>query len=303
MYGELFNQMRADGYDHPPEHAKAGEITRFSNGKACYLILFSDGNGAVYGNWRTGDQNFWFVNSQQTVTKSQRLEFERKIEVAKAEREKERVRLYEQKSELAQLIYKQAISAQFDHPYLIAKQVRPHCAKSHKAAYLVNKVAGLDAVGMLVVPLVDFSDQIMSLQFLSKQGKRFLPGGKKKGCYIPVQRGDNRYVIIAEGFATAATIAESNCEATVLAACDAGNLLSVATEARKKWPDSEIIIAGDDDRLTSGNPGKTKAREAAIACGGMLAMPKWPDDAPDHFTDFNDLACWINKEGKSCQMQ
>jgi len=40
------------------------------------------------------------------------------------------------------------------------------------------------------------------------------------------------------------------------------------------------VIAGDDDRLTAGNPGGTKAKAAAIASGALLALPQWPGMCP-----------------------
>lgn len=87
-------------------------------------------------------------------------------------------------------------------------------------------------------------------------------------------------------------MAEHEPAALVLAAIDAGNLESVAVSARCHWPSAEIIIAGDDDRLTPGNPGATKAKAAAIAADALLALPQWPENAPAELTDFNDLALW-----------
>jgi phage/plasmid primase-like uncharacterized protein len=43
-------------------------------------------------------------------------------------------------------------------------------------------------------------------------------------------------VVIAEGYATAATLAEHG-KVPTLAAYDSGNLLSVATSIRERWPD------------------------------------------------------------------
>jgi putative DNA primase/helicase len=45
------------------------------------------------------------------------------------------------------------------------------------------------------------------------------------------------------------------------------------------------------------NPGATKAKAAAIASGALLALPQWPEDAPEHLTDFNDLAVWLARGG------
>ena len=73
---------------------------------------------------------------------------------------------------------------------------------------------------------------------------------------------------------------------------NAGNLKPVALALRGDYPDTEIIIAGDDDRLTVGNPGRTSANAAAAACGGLVTFPEWPAEAPQALSDFNDLAAW-----------
>jgi len=31
----------------------------------------------------------------------------------------------------------------------------------------------------------------------------------------------------------------------------------------------------------------------AIVSGALLALPQWPENAPKHLTDFNDLAVWL----------
>jgi putative DNA primase/helicase len=55
---------------------------------------------------------------------------------------------------------------------------------------------------------------------------------------------------------------------------DSGNLLSVAKALDEKYPEKQIIIAGDHDRhleLTHGIiPGRSKAEEAAKAVGGKV---------------------------------
>ena len=62
-----------------------------------------------------------------------------------------------------------------------------------------------------------------------------------------------------------------------VAAFDSGNLVSVAKALHEKYPEKQIIIAGDDDRhleLTHGiNTGRCKAEEAARAVGGKVLLP------------------------------
>ncbi|MNT78696.1 DNA primase TraC [compost metagenome] len=73
---------------------------------------------------------------------------------------------------------------------------------------------------------------------------------------------------------------------------NSGNLKPVALALRTRYPEQPILIAGDDDRETDGNPGRAAANAAAALVGGQVAFPEWPEDAPADLTDFNDLANW-----------
>jgi len=125
---------------------------------------------------------------------------------------------------------------------------------------------------------MDLTGRLTNLQFIVTDGrKRLLSGGRKRGCFIPVA-GDMENparVIICEGWATGCTLTEDEPAVLVLAAIDAGNLGPVALAVCRHWPSAGLVIAGDDDRLTAGNPGATKAKAAAIASGALLALPQW----------------------------
>ncbi|MNP71375.1 DNA primase TraC [compost metagenome] len=72
----------------------------------------------------------------------------------------------------------------------------------------------------------------------------------------------------------------------------AGNLLPVGRHLQRRYPDAVLIVAGDDDRQTDGNPGKTSAIAAAAALGCGLILPPWTGAEPIELSDFNDLANW-----------
>jgi putative DNA primase/helicase len=152
----------------------------------------------------------------------------------------------------------------------------------------------VDQRNNLLIPLTDGKD-LHSLQFIRPDGtKRCLKGGKTKSMYYPIRLLEQpEKVLICEGFATAVT-SYMESRTPVIAAFYANNLMPVAMAIRERWPQVELIIAGDDDRQTRGNPGASKARDAAHASGAALALPQWPKDAPEHLTDFNDLARWLN---------
>jgi putative DNA primase/helicase len=56
-------------------------------------------------------------------------------------------------------------------------------------------------------------------------------------------------------------------------AFDSGNLKPVAVALTNKYPHYDLIICGDDDPKTPGNPGRTKATEAAKLVGARVCFP------------------------------
>ena len=115
-----------------------------------------------------------------------------------------------------------------------------------------------------------------------------LPICRVKACYFGIGK-PNGTLCIAEGYATGASIHEATGFAVAIA-FNAGNLLPVAKAIRAKFPDMRLIVCRDDDHLTNGNPGLTKATEAARSVGGILAVPEFGDDRRVSATDFNDMA-------------
>ncbi len=283
---EFMQAIRAHGLEPPPQIIP-GKLHRFPGyGKrpgnsAGWCRLFPDQLGGCFGDWSTGLSEVWQGKQPKIFSRSEREAFWKQVKTAQQAVKEERKQQQARAAQNAVRIWEHAIPAPSDYPYLLKKMIQPHGARLYK--------------GVLVVPVVDFGGILHSLQFIHSDGtKLFLFGGRKKGCFIVIneQLEQAQRVVICEGWATACTLAEEEPESTVLAALDAGNLKPVATAARNHWPDTEIIIAGDDDRQTKGNPGRTKAREAAQATGALVAFPQWPDDAPQHLTDFNDLKCW-----------
>jgi putative DNA primase/helicase len=108
---------------------------------------------------------------------------------------------------------------------------------------------------------------------------------------------DELYIV--EGVATAATL-HSQIGKPVAAAMSAHNLLPVGLELKRRYPDAVLVIGGDDDRAQQAdgkpNVGKQAAIHAAAALGCSYVLPAWPQDAPLHLSDFNDLYLW--QEGR-----
>ena len=142
-----------------------------------------------------------------------------------------------------------------------------------------------------MIPLRDTKGKLWSYQKIYPdnrvQDKIFLKNGRVTGLFHTIGEPTPTR-IIAEGYATAASLHEST-GYCVHIAFNCHNLKSVTEAIRKKYPDANLIIAADDDHMTNGNPGLSKAKEAAIEFGGALAVPDFGESRGSNDTDFNDL--------------
>jgi putative DNA primase/helicase len=246
----------------PPDAIEAdGELYRFSsNGKkgddAGWYVLHGDGIPAgTFGNWRTSFAQTWRADIGRTLTPAEESEHRAKVAAAQAKREAEEIKSKADAKAKAISIWQKAETAPGDHPYLTRKGIKANGAKIYK--------------GALLIPLCADSE-IQSLQFIGGEGKKtFLTDGRVKGCYFSMGNPKGATALcIAEGFATGATIHQIT-GFPVAIAFNAGNLGLVSKAMRDKFPDLPLILCADDDIKTDGNPGLTKATEAARSVGGL----------------------------------
>ena len=277
---EFSAAIRAAGLEPPADIEADGLLHRFAaNGKrgddAGWYILHCDGIPAgAFGDWRTDVRQDWRADLGRQLTPQEEAAHRDRVERRREQVEAERRRLQAEAAGRASAIWKCADPAPDDHPYLARKGVKAHGLRVHD--------------GGLLVPLRE-GVKLRSLQFIDLAGeKRFLAGGRVRGCYYPIGK-PSAVLCIAEGFATGASIYEATGHA-VAVAFNAGNLLPVARAMRAKFPAATIVVCADDDAATSGNPGLTKAREAAQAVGGVVAVPDFGEGRPAGASDFNDLA-------------
>lgn len=152
------------------------------------------------------------------------------------------------------------------------------------------------------IPATDADGKQWSMQYIGEDGsKRFARDSRKTGCFHAVGGLESLArapaLVIAEGYATAASLSKSLGFATV-AAFDSGNLPLVAKALHGRFPAKPVVIAGDNDQHLEAeqgvNPGKAKAQEAARLTGGRVLLPIFaPGEQaadPKGYTDFNDLA-------------
>ena len=193
-----------------------------------------------------------------------------------------------------------------------AAKMWPRLAQHGAAAYLEQKGVGAHDVrftpnGSAVLTVTDATGKIHGLQFLrtaaqAKQAgrptKEFWPAGvAKKGHFHLLGHSPHWIVLVAEGYATAASLYEST-GFPVACAFDAGNLLPVAESLRRRYKRARILVCADDDTFTEGTPGITSASAAALAVNGAWIAPTFVDEAARQakhsanghkLTDFNDL--------------
>ncbi|MGK6875468.1 primase-helicase zinc-binding domain-containing protein [Morganella morganii] len=155
-----------------------------------------------------------------------------------------------------------------------------------QSSYLTAKghtspVRLLEDCSLLLV--IRCGDEVTGAQIIRPDGeKRLIAGTRKKGSFIPVSEPPETAdtVLIAEGYATALTVAQLH-DGLVLAAIDEGNLLPVTEWAARRYPEAKIIIAADND-IKPGQPnvGKISAEKAVKSFHrGWVTLPPTKDKA------------------------
>jgi putative DNA primase/helicase len=284
---EFIAAMIGAGLTSPDHIVADGGLHRFdSDGrrgkKTGWYVFHTDTPAAgVFGCWRQGFSQTWCSKSRDAMTETERQAHRRRMADMHRQREQEtKDRQDEAKAECAELWAAAKPCPDGGHPYLTRKGIRSHNLR----------IAGVGDAARLLVPM-RVNGELVSLQFIGVDGfKRFKTGGQVQGAYCMLGEvpGTSPVVVVCEGFATGASIHEAT-GLPVAVAFNAGNLKAAAQALRQRLPEAKIILAADDDHLTNGNPGLTKAREAALAVGGFDVRPQFPPGRPDKATDFNDL--------------
>jgi len=173
----------------------------------------------------------------------------------------------------AEYIMSKAVPAVSNHPYLVRKGITAPPGLKMKD-------------GKLVVPAFDADGELRTIQFIDGEGcKRFLKDGQVQGASFRLNGvGNTDAVYLTEGLATGLSVWQAlDGQAAVRVCFSAANLVHVAASLAGK----PVIICADNDRFTPGNPGLTKALEAAKAVGGRVALATFEEGQSG--TDFNDI--------------
>lgn len=165
--------------------------------------------------------------------------------------------------------------------YLVGKRLRWPSGLLNSTLIRVGEEAF--PAGSLVVPLYNETGELVNVQLIRHDGvRRYLAGGQKQAaCHrIP----GSSLVAVCEGYATGLSVHLAT-GATVYCAMDAGNLLAIAQMVRgmdDPLQPCRLWLAADNDDTTTGNPGKTKAEQAAAAVGAVVALPPTAGDWNDY---------------------
>lgn len=237
----------------------------------CYCNGFNS-DVFVFGSWKLGSSHTFSTKGSSKTDPAIMLQIE------SARHEAERVKSEEQR-QAALACYEQWQKAKpaTQHPYLSAKGIQPHIAKA-------------DSDNWLLIPVVDLTGQLTSLQYINPHGgKSFKKGGKISGCFCPLGNLETAStILVCEGFATGATLREAS-GLPVVVAFNAGNLKPVTMALRLTHAHTKIVVCADNDHISKArNVGIEKAEEAAKLAGAFLIYPLFA--ANDSGTDFNDLA-------------
>jgi phage/plasmid primase-like uncharacterized protein/KaiC/GvpD/RAD55 family RecA-like ATPase len=283
---QLKNAIIDAGLEPPSEIILDGKIHRFRSGskgrggygdKSGWYIGFGD-NGipaAKFGDWRWGVEYSWSAQIDRTLTPHEKMAFQNKMEEARQAREAAEKLMRDNVSDVVNKIWSEAAEATEDHPYLVKKKIQPNGAR-------------VTGDGRLIVPLFNSDGEMTTVQYIdSDGGKLYHPGGKTGGSLWRVGSNQDAHIYVAEGFATAATIAETSGVACYVA-YSASNIPNVVGQLRERFGASQrIIIVADHD---SSGVGKVYADQASAKYGATVIIPPDEGDANDYLLAGNDLA-------------
>ncbi len=284
-----------------------------------------------YGVWRGNDNN------------AQKIELAKR-ELSQEQRDSLRRRLAEDRKRADR-----ARKADAERAAELAGKTWAKCSPTGESEYLVRKGVGAHGVrfspsGAMVIPLTDAAGKIHGLEIIRgkqpagsrKLEKEFWPAGLAKNGHFHLIGMPTSIVLVAEGYATAATLHEAT-GLPVAVAFDAGNLGAVSAALHKRYKLAKVLVCADDDAfgkcveckapvtVASGaecpacgkphgrsNAGITAASAAAMEVGGAMARPVFADESAreqafhqrgQKFTDYNDLHALEGLHGVRAQIE
>lgn len=276
-----FHRFSMDGKKNQPDE---WYVAHYGDHGSPYLIC-------SYGTWSGAGSKYTYKSYEETFLQKNEIEKEqlRKMEKKLKEEREAQIKIDQQKRvDFAQKLW----SGGNDHVdvktagYLERKKVKPFGVRLNNS----------NGFSFLTVPIRNIEGEIKAVQCIKEDGEKRIHGLKKGNFHILGQITERSKIYISEGYATGASIHEAIGNPVVVA-FDCHNLDSVMGNLKGKYTSNEFLIAADDDRETNGNPGRTKAEEAAKKYNCKVIYPRFPTDfrLPNDKcpTDFNDIHVYL----------
>ncbi len=270
-----------------------------------YRGFYDEGRpaGAIY-NWKQGGfVGTWKAEGEAVpVSAADQAALAARAEAQANQRERDRQAREAAGARLAVQLLAGAKPATASHPYLVAKGIEGHglqVAVPGQAVPITDAkgtVRNVSIAGRLLVPLHDVHGEVRNVQTIAPDGtKLYLAGAQKADTFHLLGELQAGPVIVAEGYATGATVHRAT-GLPVAVALDTSNLMTVATALREQDPARVIYMAADNDHHLPARPaplpnaGREKAEAAAAAIGGKVLLPEpvAAQVAKGKGTDWND---------------
>ena len=266
-------------------------------------------DAVTFGDWRDpAATQTWFAKAEHapaTLPTAEQIALDARRAAERAAAELETARCAAEAAKTAAAIWAAAPAAPVDHPYLERKRITPHIARVLTPAaaatappFIQQWIASKELVGSLIIP-AGCLGEIASLQFIRADRKLLLPRGTVRGNRCILGRtAEAETIVVAEGFATAASLHEAT-GYPVVVAFDAGNLSTVAAGIRREHPSARIVLGADNDvrrpdETCQTNTGLVAAQQAALRVGGTVALAVL--DRGETKADWNDVAVALGNE-------
>lgn len=284
---------------HAPEHIEPGKITRFPTSQrrrddAGWIFLFDDGQGASFGDYRTGAAGHWSERDRRLMTPSEQAVFAAQVAKAKAERDKAQAERWTRNRPRIKALWDQGNKLVMGDPATLYLKRRglagiwplSACLRYHLALpyWHDGEVIGTYPAMLAKFRGADGRCVAIHQTYLTRDGRKAdVPSVKKMspaagllmgGC-IPLADPFERVLGVAEGIETA------------LCAGAASGLHVVATYSAScmggyEWPQGvgRLVIFADNDENGTGQAAAAKLERKARAAGLSVSvlMPQTPGE-------------------------